>query len=118
MVSLRTAIELAADERGLSEDACFALKVAATEAVANAFHHAEDGDRGVSVAIVSEDGGVQVEILSHGPFRIANALDPERGRGLPLIVALSDTTEFERDERSTCVRIRKHGARAQQPTFA
>ena len=117
MASLRTAIELAAEEHGLSDEATFALKVAATEACANALRHGDGGD-GVAVELVARDGGVEVEVVSPGEFRLADGADPERGRGLPLIVALADVTEFERARAATRVRIRKRARPPARAAFA
>ena len=117
MASLRTAIELAAEENELSDEAAFDLKLAATEAVANALRHG-DASGGVEVELTARGATVDVEIVSQGPFRIADGLDPERGRGLPLIVALADVTEFERGNEATRLRIRKRARRRPQPAFA
>jgi serine/threonine-protein kinase RsbW len=102
---VRAAVEEVATEHGLSPEATFDLKVATTEAVANALRHASSGV-GVEVSLESDPEVIQVEVLDRGRFRINDGLDPERGRGLPLMIALADEVEFSAADEGTRVRIR------------
>ncbi len=104
---VRSAVRATALENGLSHDSAFDLAVAATEAVGNALTHADMNGGGIDVTLVPGSDGVEVEVLGPGPFRISNGLDPERGRGLPLMVALSDEVQFASEGGRTRVRLRK-----------
>ena len=102
---MRAAVDEIAREHGLSSEATFDLKVATTEALANALKHSA-ADLGVDVSLESDTEVIQVEVVDHGRFRVTDGLDPERGRGLPLMIALSDEIEFASAEQGTRVRIR------------
>jgi anti-sigma regulatory factor (Ser/Thr protein kinase) len=103
---LRGTLAQVAEEAGLSDEASFELRLASTEAVANALRHPE-GPGTADVTVRADETGVEVEVVSPGPFRLRADSDTERGRGLPLMVALSDEAEFLRRGDSTCVRLRK-----------
>jgi anti-sigma regulatory factor (Ser/Thr protein kinase) len=47
-----------------------------------------------------------VEVADSGRFRVTDGLNPERGRGLPLMIALADEVEFSTADEGTRVRIR------------
>jgi anti-sigma regulatory factor (Ser/Thr protein kinase) len=106
VVELRSAVEEVARAHGLSPEATFDLKVATGEALANAVRHGASGPFEVDVALESDANAIQVEVLDRNHFRVVNALDPERGRGLPLMIALADEVEFAAGEDGTRVRIR------------
>ena len=108
---VRAAVDGVAREHGLSSEATFDLKVATTEALANALRHSPD-ELGVDVSLESDTEVIQVEVVDRGRFRISDALDPERGRGLPLMIALADEIEFASAENGTRVRIRMRVDRA------
>src|SRR5262245_58360773 len=105
----RLLTDIAADA-GLSREGSFALRLAVTETVANALRHpATDGDAEVRIRV--QPDGVEVEVVSHGPFRIReDTAASERGRGLPLIVSLMDEAVFTRHNGETSVRLRKRAA--------
>jgi serine/threonine-protein kinase RsbW len=104
--ALRRAVEAVAAENGLSAEATFDLKVAATEALANALRHTESDEVGVDVTSRSDPDVIQVEVVDRGPFRLSPAAAREGGRGLPLMVALADEVEFASRRDGTRVRIR------------
>jgi anti-sigma regulatory factor (Ser/Thr protein kinase) len=106
VVELRSAVEKVARAHGLSPEATFDLKVATAEALANAIRHGASGPFEVEVALESDANAIQVEVLDRGRFRVVDALDPERGRGLPLMIALADEVEFAAGDDGTRVRIR------------
>ncbi len=103
---VRAAVDAVAAEHGLPADAAFDLKVVTTEALANALRHGTSEGATVDVTLASDPDMIQVEVADRGCFRPAAGLDPERGRGLPLMVALADEIEFAATARGTRVRIR------------
>jgi serine/threonine-protein kinase RsbW len=109
--ALRQAVDRVADERNLSREDRFELKVAATEAVTNALRSAPR-DHAVEVAVSGRQDAVEIEITDCGRFapRISGErhLDAESGRGIPLMLALVDEVEFTSAGESTRVRMRKH----------
>ena len=105
--TLRAAVDELAVKRSLPSDARFDLKVAATEALANALKRAARRDRAVDVAVAERDGAIEIEVQDRGSFRLEHGLDGERGRGIPLMVALVDEVEFASTGDGTRVRIRK-----------
>ncbi len=106
VAGVRAALDTIAAERGLSSEAAFDLKFAATEAVANALRRARGDEAAIDVTLESDPHVVQVEVLDRGGFRLDDGLDPERGRGLPLMIALADEVEFAATGAGTRVRIR------------
>jgi len=107
----RGTVETVAREHGLSPDATFALKVATSEALTNALRAAAGEAVSVDVSLEGEADAIQVEVLGRGRFRLVDGREPERGRGLPLMVALADEVEFSRTDEGTRVRIRMRVAR-------
>ena len=81
---VRAAVEAVASRAGMGGDGIFELKVAATEAVANALAHGRGQTAAVTLA--SHPDGVEIEIVGDGPFRGSGGLDASHGRGLLLIV--------------------------------
>ncbi len=106
VADVRAAVDTIAVEHGLSPEAAFDLKLATTEAVANALRSARDDELGVDVTLAADQDVVQVEVLDRGRFRVSEGPDPERGRGLPLMIALADEVEFAATGDGTRVRIR------------
>ena len=105
---LRAAVcDVAASTR-LPPAARFDLKLAATEAFANAI---KGPGHAVEVAITASDESVEVELTDRGRFapepRTEGPLEVERGRGIPLMLALADEVEFTSLADGTRVRIRK-----------
>ncbi len=107
---LRRLLTDVATDAGLSREASFAVRLAVTEAVANALRH-PSGEGSAEVRIRVDGDGLEVEVVSHGPFRLREDIAAsERGRGLPLIVSLMDEAVFSRTNGETSVRLRKHAA--------
>jgi anti-sigma regulatory factor (Ser/Thr protein kinase) len=113
LARVRAALDAAASASGLGRDEAFDLKIAASEALANALVHATADSGRVEVSVASEADGVEVEVVGGGPFALANGFDASRGRGLPLMIALADEIEFASAPDGTRVRIRKQ-ARARR----
>jgi anti-sigma regulatory factor (Ser/Thr protein kinase) len=106
VAEVRAAVERVGTAVGLSASALFGLKVAATEAVANALRHAANDGGGVEVTLAAHEDALEVEVENAGRFRVGDALDPERGRGLPLMLALADEVQFAASSTGTRVRLR------------
>jgi anti-sigma regulatory factor (Ser/Thr protein kinase) len=106
VAEVRRAVDRIGVAAGLSDDALFGLKVAATEAVANALRHPGAGDTTVEVTIAAHEEALEVEVANAGEFRIRDGGDPEHGRGLPLMLALADEVEFAASPHGTRVRLR------------
>ena len=111
VADVRAAVDAIAVEHGLSSEAAFDLKLATTEAVANALRRTPPDALGIAVTLASDHEVIQVEVLDRGRFRLTEGLDPERGRGLPLMIALADEVEFASTGDGTRVRIRMRVAR-------
>jgi len=110
VAALRRTLTEVATDAGLSRESSFALRLAATEAVANALRH-PGPENATVVRIHADRAGVEVEVTSDGPFRIREDTGaPDRGRGLPLIIALMDEAEFRRRDGTTSVRLWKRAA--------
>ena len=109
---IRGAVDRLAAEHGLSAEATFDLKLAASEAVANALRHGSGNGRAVDVTLRPLDGAIEVEVTDAGTFARPGGIDPERGRGIPLMVALADEVEFASTGDGTRVRLRKRIAGA------
>jgi serine/threonine-protein kinase RsbW len=114
VAEVRAAVDTIAVEHGLSPEGAFDLKLATTEAVANALRNSPEDALGIDVTLESDQEVVQVEVVGRGRFRLAEGLDPERGRGLPLMIALADEVEFAASGNGTRVRIRMRVAREDQ----
>jgi anti-sigma regulatory factor (Ser/Thr protein kinase) len=65
----------------------------------------------VDVAIEGGHGAVDVEVTNSGRFRpefgVESELEAERGRGVPLMLALVDEVEFASVRGRTRVRLRR-----------
>ena len=106
--TVRRAIDWMGREHGLSDEECFDLKLAATEALANALRHGSRAGGAVSVLLERRDDMIELEVQDTGAPHVAPTPepDPDRGRGLPLIEALADDVEFGSVGDGTRVRIR------------
>lgn len=104
------------------EEAVDDVKLAVTEACANAVRHAV-GTAEYSVRVHIGRQTCEIEILDTGPGFVptpddARMADPESesGRGLHLIRALVDDCEFRRDGEANTVRLVKRWEREGLPT--
>ena len=109
--TLRATLDEVADECALASDERFDLKLAATEALANALRGAPEGDP-VQVRIVPSPEAIEVEVADRGVFNPARGPGDEGGRGIPLMLALVDEVEFSCGAAGTRVRMRKRITRA------
>jgi GAF domain-containing protein/anti-sigma regulatory factor (Ser/Thr protein kinase) len=86
--------------RGASEDETFDITVACQEACANAVEHAYGpGPRTFVVEATHEHGVVRVVVRDEGHWRQPRGHN--RGRGLPLMRALMERVDVQRNERGT-----------------
>ena len=111
---LRATLDELADEYRLPDDERFELKLAATEALTNAFKSGSEDP--VRIRIVPRPGEIEVEVVDHGVFDPARGDDPEGGRGIPLMLALVDDVQFAATPTGTRVRVRKRVTRAGEGT--
>jgi|SRR5215211_3484008 len=113
--TLRRIVDRVARLCQLADEARFDLKLAATEALTNAFKGAP-GEHAVEVAVACTDDAVDVELVDRGRFQPRlveeSPVEAEGGRGLPLMLALVDEIEFTSVGDGTRVRMRKHARRS------
>lgn len=106
----RRIVRAAAAERGLmGGDALWDLMIATSEAVANAVEHGRPCPDGkILLRIDHMHDGLFVEVRDCGSFDAESSpLDGSRGRGLPIMRAVTDAFELTRDPDGTRVRFRK-----------
>ena len=99
----------------VDEDASFALKLALSEAAANAVEHAYGpGDHEFEVVAEIGADGVTLTVTDNGQWRPSRGEARGRGRGLVLIEEFADSVELERGESGTVVRVFKRLGPSQQ----
>jgi anti-sigma regulatory factor (Ser/Thr protein kinase) len=103
----RTALRRFLQAVPLPDERQFEVLVAAGEAIVNAIEHAYAGGRGtVRVRAAVEGANVTVEIEDDGGIWDVEGIDrAQRGYGIPLMHALSDSVEIARNATGTRVRI-------------
>ena len=101
---VRAAVETLSEEHGLADGAIFELKLAVTEAVANAIRH---GRPPVEVSLECRDAAIVVEVFDCGTYAQGGTSDPEGGRGVPLMVALADDVSLHCGTGWTRLRLSK-----------
>lgn len=122
---IRRYVEGVSQRAGLDPDRAFDLKVAVSEACANAVEHS--GNEGACLQLRTSCLGnrMEIEITDRGGFRLPSAMDGQRrmhrGLGLPLMVALVDEVRICRlpqgGTRVTLSMYRGQGARCpEEPT--
>ncbi len=93
---------------GFDEAAIWDIKVAATEALANAIEHGMADDGLIRLRLTPGDGELSLEISGGGSSERTSAPpDPRRGRGFALMSTLVDEVLFKRDGDDTLVRLTK-----------
>jgi len=101
---IRAALERFADAASLDADKRFAVEVAVGEAVTNAIEHAYGiGDGHVFVRAAESDGVLTVEVRDDGRWRAAR--NEGRGRGVPIMRALSTSFDIRSTDDGTTVRM-------------
>lgn len=98
--TLRGFVEEAALAAGLGQERAFDLKVAASEACANALEHGGNAGSCLRVSAAGFEDRLEFEVADGGDFRLPAAADharrAHRGLGLPLMVALTDEVRISR----------------------
>jgi len=113
----RTIVREAAGEQGLDDRAVWDLMLATTEAVTNAVLHGQGcAEKGaIRLRIQSSAHGLFIEVCDCGRFvRRTEPLskDSLRGRGIPLMSAVTDDFELMPETGGTRVRFGKRGVAA------
>ncbi|MFD5827425.1 SpoIIE family protein phosphatase [Lentzea sp. NPDC060358] len=95
-----------ADDAGLSDDAVYDLELALGEAAANVVDHAYPTGGGTFDTTLEWTGrGVRVTVADQGRWRPAPADKGDRGRGLAMIKALSDSADLDATAEGTTIRF-------------
>jgi anti-sigma regulatory factor (Ser/Thr protein kinase) len=93
-------------EQGISGDAAYDIKVACSEACANATEHAyAPGPATFHLDAHLHRGAVHIGVSDAGSWRPARGLN--RGRGLILMEALMDNVDVRRGDRGTTITLRR-----------
>lgn len=115
IISLRDLAITAAVDAGLGAEAVNDVRVAATEALANAFQHGspEPGKSKITLRCLSCPKALVVEVLDEGPGVTEEQVvsicksQSKGGLGMRLMLAAMDDVEFSRNERGSRVRMLK-----------
>ena len=103
--------ERAAAEFGLSEDACYEVKLALSEAVSNAIQHgSRSDDAPIRIFVSGEAGALVIEVIDTGRFvpRVTRHGDmPESGRGLEFMRLMMDEVDLQPGSEGTRLRLVK-----------
>ena len=103
--------ERAAAEFGLSEDACYEVKLALSEAVSNAIQHgSRSDDAPIRIVVSGEAGALVIEVIDTGRFvpRVTRHGDmPESGRGLEFMRLMMDEVDLQPGSDGTRLRLVK-----------
>jgi serine/threonine-protein kinase RsbW len=97
LAEARKMVDEVAVEARLDEERAYNLKVAVSEACANAIEHNVSSSE-ISLCVWLQEDRLLVEIRHPGEFRLARSSDGNlhRGLGLPLMVALMDEVKINR----------------------
>jgi anti-sigma regulatory factor (Ser/Thr protein kinase) len=91
--------ERAAEQLGLSEEACYQVKLALSEAVTNAIQHGSSSpDSRILICASSEPGALVIEVIDTGRFvpRVTRrGAMPESGRGLEFMRLMMDEVDLQ-----------------------
>jgi EAL domain-containing protein (putative c-di-GMP-specific phosphodiesterase class I)/anti-sigma regulatory factor (Ser/Thr protein kinase) len=106
----RDLVQEAAIELGYDSSAVWDMRVAATEALANAIEHGPStGDGLVHLKLSQEGGSLRLEISGGGgePGPQLDTAEVHRGRGFAIMTALMDDVGVRRESDDTLVRLAK-----------
>jgi anti-sigma regulatory factor (Ser/Thr protein kinase) len=103
--------ERAAEELGLTEDACYEVKLALSEAVTNAIQHGSSSPEAeIHIRVSGEPGVLIFEVIDTGRFvpRVTRRGEmPESGRGLEFMRLMMDEVELQPGSAGTRLRLVK-----------
>lgn len=107
--ALRVALDRWLAELDVNPDRAYDVVLASYEAMANAVEHAYEangkpGTLDLHAQCVPSTGWVEVTVSDHGEWAV-HPPDSTRGRGVPLMHALADTTAVTSDLDGTTVRM-------------
>jgi serine/threonine-protein kinase RsbW len=89
------------------------IVLAVNEACTNSVEHAYPDTHGlIKVEATAQDGRIVICVIDRGSWRTPSNLPTTRGRGLPIIEAISDGVKLSRTSSGTTVRITFHIAGA------
>ena len=100
----------AATDFGFGESERYSIKMATSEAVANAIEHGSSSSaETVDLRAVDEGGALTFYVTDAGTFvpRVARGKTPERGRGLAFMGQLMDEVDVRPGREGTVVRYAK-----------
>jgi anti-sigma regulatory factor (Ser/Thr protein kinase) len=93
-------------DTGANEEERYELSVALSDACANAVEHAYGpGDAKFAIGAELVDGEVVIDVRDQGRWRSPRGVN--RGRGLELMNAFTDSLEIDKSGRGTHVRMRR-----------
>lgn len=106
---IRDLVEEGASAAGMSDSEIWDMKVASTEALANAIEHAPLApDQLIHLRIRQEEDQLQLEIVGGGsPPGQRTPSDPARGRGIGIMSALMDEVELSHARGASRIRLCK-----------
>lgn len=97
-----------AAEAGLDEGACFEVRLAASEVVANAIEHGPCGGGEIVVDAYEERGQLTFEVRDGGRFALPPrraGVEDERGRGLELVRLMMDGLDLSVGQSGSSLRF-------------
>ena len=101
----------AAQEFGFEEDSCYQVKLAMSEAVANAIQHgSRTAEDVVHISARERDGALVFEVRDTGTYVEPQSVPPEmseRGRGLALVGLVMDEVELQPGDEGSLLRFAK-----------
>jgi anti-sigma regulatory factor (Ser/Thr protein kinase) len=101
----------AAAEAGLGEADCYQVKLAISEAVANAIQHgSQDSGDSIRISAFEADGSLNFEVRDNGTFvaPLSRAtIEDESGRGLELVTLLMDEVHITSTGAGSSLRFAK-----------
>lgn len=102
----------AAADAGLGESDCYQVKLAVSEAVANAIEHgSSSSDDQIRITASEEQGSLIFEVRDNGTFvapPTSATLEDESGRGLELLTLMMDEVHISSSGEGSTLRFAKH----------